>query len=721
MNFHKKIILIFGIILFPFVSLASEQDVRAQCFSTLRENMEEAKIFSTPLQELKKMSYGELEPMFSVNYKNLSSFGIEIDRGDLEMRLYSFGEQTGYVHPLDLPIPASIKSDKWKEPAKEFIVAEEFIVDQESKKHFLNCAFFTISSSDLLGVTSDRYLYDGPAISITKVSKEGDYKAWYSENISYDYSNKPFVTWKRLFIYPKLTQNDYFNRYDVAEVFPANKAESFDVLKFFLEPILQIQEYDSAGSLKTAYFKIISEEEEVRVSPPEELIPPVPAESNKEFPLSAYYQAIENMFPQFAERLALRGALKYDTFKRLSSVTEKSDETTNLLNIINDYRGLAVYDLDKKAKEKEGMNVSNPEMEASLQLMMNAETVAQDILLKNRNSSVVKILSILGPILLVLLGLFLLGKKGNDNKFSSVLRRSFLWIFLVVIAIILFLQFGAKKASADRCTTRVTAFQTQGYVCVYDWEKVLYLDVRQPCAYTCTLTTATYSASILSSLSIEGLQNTSQTISYVTGGYNSPFIYFKNLPKGNTFVSLDSKLDEFLPKPFFNNKYGWVIKPKGDNITVSGKEENHLFYELAVDKISLVRNGRNFASKTEIISFLEDSDFLEKLGLSEVEKKNSLDYFIPKIQSAESKNYYYLTVLTESAINEISSLNIKPKPENIERLYFALYPTDVPIKTEGDFIFPKITNHNNDYSVKETGEILVYPSMWVLWDKNYKK
>lgn len=720
MNFYKKIILILGIILFPVVSLASEQEVRAQCFDTLKVNMEEAKIFSTPLQELQKMSYGELEPMFSVNYKNLSSFGIEIDRGDLEMRLYSFGRQTGYIHPLDLPIPSSVQSDKWTEPAKEFIVAEEFIIDQEGKKHFLDCVFFTIGSADLLGVTSDRYLYDGPAISMTKVSGDGDYKAWYSENTSYDYSNKPFVTWKRLFIYPKLTQNEYFNKYDVADVFPANKIESFDVLKFFLEPFLQIQEYDSAGAPMTGYFKIISEEEEVRVSPPAELIPLVPDESNKEFPLSAYYQAIENMFPQFAERLALRGALKYDTFKRLSSMTDKNDETTNLLSIINDYRGLAIYDLDKKAKEKEGINVSNPEMDASLQLMMNAEPVAQDILSKNRNRSVVKILSITGSILLVLLGLFLLGKKGNDNKFSSVLRKSFLWIFLVVIVIILFLQFGAQEAySANRCTTRVVALQTQGYVCVYDPYNLP--DLRGACAYTCTRTTTTYSARILSSLSIEGLQNTSQTTSYVTGGYNSPFIYFKNLPKRSIFVAIDSKLDRFLPKPLFNDKNGWVIKPNGDNITISGNEEKHLFYELAVDQINLNRNGRNFASKIDAISFLENSNFLDKLGLSEVERKNSLDYFIPKIQSAESKNYYYLTVLTESAINEISSLDIKPIPKNIERLYFALYPTDVPVKTEGDFIFPKITNHDNEYSVKETGEILVYPSMWVLWDKSNKK
>ncbi len=201
--------------------------------------------------------------------------------------------------------------------------------------------------------------------------------------------------------------------------------------------------------------------------------------------------------------------------------------------------------------------------------------------------------------------------------------------------------------------------------------------------------------------------------------YNSPFIYFENLPTSEVSVVINSKLNEYLPKPFFNQKDGWVIKSKGDKISISEKEEEHLFYELAINEINLNRNGKNFSSKTEIVYFLKNSDFLEKLGFSETEKKNSLDYFLPKIQSAKDRNYYYLTVLSESAIEKISSLNIKPKPEDLVRQYFALYPTDVPVKTEGDFVFPGMMhNEDNGFLVKETGEILVHPFMLVFWDKN---
>jgi hypothetical protein len=65
---------------------------------------------------------------------------------------------------------------------------------------------------------------------LLKTNPSLDYKAWYNENVSYDYNNIPFVTWYRLFIFPQSTKNDYFSKYDVIESFPTNKANNFDVL-----------------------------------------------------------------------------------------------------------------------------------------------------------------------------------------------------------------------------------------------------------------------------------------------------------------------------------------------------------------------------------------------------------------------------------------------------------------------------------------------------------
>jgi len=724
MNYKKIYYALFlgvGIIFSPVISFASEYDVRSQCFATLKENMSEAKIFSKPLEELQKLTYETLEPKFSENYKQLSSFGLELDKGIIEMRVYSFGRQTGYIHPPDLPLPSSTKSDKWESATKEFIVAEEYVTDQEDKKHFLNCVFFSIGSENLLDVKNERYLYDGEMTSLAKVAKDGSYKAWYSENISFDYNDKPFVEWKRLFVYPKLTQNDYFNRYDIAEVFPANSVESFEVLEFFLLQTMKIQDIDASGLTKTKYLTQDKDGKMVEIEAPKEFSPFVAsAQSEFEayFPLANYYQAIENMFPKFAERLFVRGTLKYDTFKKLFLIKEDNKEAKDLFFGLNDYRSLAAYYSDKNNKEKEGMKVSDPEKDALLVTLSDAESVAQKLLTKNwLNSIGTKVAVVAVLTIALLIGVFLILRKNKKNESLFTNRNKFLSLFLFAL-IGGFLQFGVTEyANAiGRCANGVNNLQLAGYVCT--WDATNLPDLRAACAYSCVKTTITYSGTVLSPLSVEGASTATYQYAYVTGGYNSPFVYFKNLPKNGAVITVDSKLNKYLSEPLFNQKNGWIVKQNGDSISVSGKKEENLFYELVIDQISLNRNGRNFSSKEEVISYLDNSDFFEKLDFSEVEKKNSLDYFIPKIQSAQNTKYYYLTILSDSAIEEISNLSIKPKPKNLVRRYFALYPTDVPVKAEGDIMFPKNMNgKDGEFFVKETGEILVYPEMLVFWDK----
>lgn len=185
MSYPKIVVVLFSIIFSLMVSdsvayaqISSDFTVREQCFTTLKENLKEASIFYEPLKNLNGKTYKEIEQEFSKNYKNLSSFGIDIDGGDFEMRLYSFGKQTGYVHPPNLPIPSSSKSDIWENPAKEYIVAEEYINDNDGNKHFLDCSFFQLSAQDLMVVTRDRYSYDGVMVSMTKNVPDGNYKAW---------------------------------------------------------------------------------------------------------------------------------------------------------------------------------------------------------------------------------------------------------------------------------------------------------------------------------------------------------------------------------------------------------------------------------------------------------------------------------------------------------------------------------------------------------------
>jgi hypothetical protein len=355
----------------PFFAGANDSDehrIRTQCFSTLKENLTEAGIIEhTPaLLEFNKMTYADVEPLFSENYKNLSSFGIELSEASLEMRVYSFGRQTGYVHPPKLPFPSSYESDTWASPAKEFIIAEEYAVDSASQKHFISCAFFTIQSENLLQVTRENYAYDGAMLSLTKVDPKGNYNAWYSQNTSYNYQDEPLVDWTRLFIYPKETQNSYFDKYSVAEAFPANKVQNFNPLLFFQQNLIVLQDNDETGNVHMKYVLFDGDHQPTEVNLPTELKPISPEGLDKVFPLTSYYQAIEDHFPEFAENLSLRGTLKYETYKKLIIAPSLDPETEKLLNVIVDPRQLARYSLDKESMEKQGMKVTDPQMDKLL-------------------------------------------------------------------------------------------------------------------------------------------------------------------------------------------------------------------------------------------------------------------------------------------------------------------------------------------------------------------
>ena len=408
-----------------FVSAQSVSDsaVRAQCFATLKENMAETTLFSEPLKTIENTTYNDLESKFSKNYTGLSSFGIDIDRGDFEMRLYSFGRQTGYQHPPKLPLPNSTKSELWGENSKEYIIAEEYIVDNNKQKHFLNCVFFQISGDDLMQITRDKYLYDGAVISITKTPENNDYKAWYSENLSFDYRDKPFVTWKRLFVYPKATQNSYFDRYDVQDVYPAHQATSFKSLAFknpSQNPVMSSQDYDAKGNVTIKYFSQNTKGEIVETTYPDELKPVISEGINKKFPLSTYYQAIENMFPEFAKRLSFRGTLQYDTFKKLLISTSLDSESQNLLDNLRDPRGLAIYNVNKEIAEANGVKFSNPKLDTVSEQVKNADQSFKDIKQKNLIKNLKPyIYPATGIALFTLSGLTIFFIKRRKNKLAD--------------------------------------------------------------------------------------------------------------------------------------------------------------------------------------------------------------------------------------------------------------------------------------------------------------
>ena len=230
----------------------------------------------------------------------------------------------------------------------------------------------------------------------------------------------------------------------------------------------------------------------------------------------------------------------------------------------------------------------------------------------------------------------------------------------------------------------------------------------------------TFSASKIDYRTLRGKSSLQNITSYLNLSRNleSPFIYFTGIPKRNVSLSLSSKLDKYYPKPDFNIKNGWVFKSGDDNkIYLDGRLRDNLFYELAVDRVVLSRSGVNFSSKSGLVEYLLNSDFLERLNFSDDQKKNSLDYFLPKLSEVDDKNFYYLTILSDNSIDGISQMNINPRPENLQRRYFAVYPTDVEVMSTGNFVFPEIQDESTSFTIKETGEFLIQPDVQVFFEE----
>jgi hypothetical protein len=233
--------------------------------------------------------------------------------------------------------------------------------------------------------------------------------------------------------------------------------------------------------------------------------------------------------------------------------------------------------------------------------------------------------------------------------------------------------------------------------------------------YSCTKNNFTATQSGAFTLIGQSVANTVQTYNVQTWWEKpSPFIYLYNAPEGDISVTLDSQLDSYAPLPAFNQDNGWNLSVEDSVLSLNGEEVDHLFYELALNKISLTRNGRNFDSKEGLIEYLRDSDFLSRLGFSEKEKENSLGYIIPEIEESQDSAYYYLTVLEDTSIAEVSTLSVNPVPDKVIRQHFAVYPSAVPVATIGDFVFPAVEEVEG-FTVKETGELLINSDMFVFF------
>lgn len=401
---------------------ADSVEMRSQCFTDLKSNLAETGMFASEVStNLDDMNYEELQALFSDYYGALSSFGIDIDEPLFEWRIYSFGEQTGYVHPPYSPFPASTKADTWADPAKQYVVLEEYITDESGERNFVSCGLIQIDGEDLMEITGDNYLYDGENLSAVK--KTDDYTAWYNANLSFDYEQMPFAYWTRMFIYPQESQNDYFNRYDLTNAISANEVsnfyelvfgygateEDYQAAKVLDDQFGEIAQRYENGELTEDEFtaaldelyagegatddslsvveldqngQFITDPEAENTSP---LNPVQTSEKDSIFGMNSYYEAIEARFPAFAKHLALQGLVPYETVKQVLADPNNEDYEV-LWGTILDPRATIQYSRAKRDGEitEENQNLYYEEaLEKIAVLSQSPENIKPENLLTN--------------------------------------------------------------------------------------------------------------------------------------------------------------------------------------------------------------------------------------------------------------------------------------------------------------------------------------------------
>lgn len=132
--------------------------------------------------------------------------------------------------------------------------------------------------------------------------------------------------------------------------------------------------------------------------------------------------------------------------------------------------------------------------------------------------------------------------------------------------------------------------------------------------------------------------------------------------------------------PQFNIENGWAVTADKDGtITLGDNSYNYLYWEgnpnVSYDFFS------GFCVKgSDTESFLNEK--LAALGLNESEKKEFIDYWLPKMKD----NPYNMVAFQARTYTDNAKLTITPAPDTVIRVFMAWYPTDKYIHINGQLL-----------------------------------
>jgi hypothetical protein len=126
-------------------------------------------------------------------------------------------------------------------------------------------------------------------------------------------------------------------------------------------------------------------------------------------------------------------------------------------------------------------------------------------------------------------------------------------------------------------------------------------------------------------------------------------------------------------------KTGWdVVADSNGDIYTQNNRFDYLYYEASLPDELIPQPKEGFVMNyDERALFL--TDLVTKLGLNEKETKQFVEYWVPILPKAK---YYFVGIMPQPTLHEISPLLITPKPKHLLRvtLYFKPLEDKIPVK-----------------------------------------
>ncbi len=193
-----------------------------------------------------------------------------------------------------------------------------------------------------------------------------------------------------------------------------------------------------------------------------------------------------------------------------------------------------------------------------------------------------------------------------------------------------------------------------------------------------------------------------------------PAVYIYDKNKSENTLSIDYENGSYFTKviPDFTSKDSWKFTWNNWDVEVKGESYDYLYYAIMVKWYEHNENGWIVAWEN-ISKFFNDK--LDKINFNEKEKKDFLEYWLPKYEAGK---YYFVSFKYKEDLDKMVDLSFKNKPNVEFRVLLDSYELDAMSSDKERFLYSNVWDSfdkylikrfdrwNSDYEVFEWGGVL---------------